>query len=135
MKPLSILCRDLAAAKEHEAAATKTRRAIEADIVTAMDGTLPEEGSAKADTDFFRVTVTQSIRRTVDADKLASMADCIPEAVGKRLFTWKPSVVLRELRYIQSNEPAIYQAVAQCITAKPGKPAVKLERIEQQEAA
>ncbi len=128
---LAEACAALETAKAVEQAATAERLAAE-EAVLALIGELPEEGTTKREAGGFKIAITTSIRRSVDADALAAVAQSgrIPEAIGKRLIRWKPELVTREMRYVQANEPAIYAAVAECTTAKPGKPAVKVERID-----
>lgn len=128
--PLAEACAALEHAKAAEAAATLARRRAEEVVISAMPP-LPDEGSTKAEAGGWKATVTTSIRRTVDADKLAEIAQSIPEAIGKRLIRWSPELVTRELRFVESNEPDIYMALAPAVTAKPGKPAVKVERAKE----
>ena len=131
---LELLCRDLDEAKARELEAVAVRRAVEADIIACLDN-LPSEGSASVEAGHYKLTVTQAIRRKVDADLLAEIAPSIPEAIGARLIRWKPDLVLRELRYLEANEPAIYATVARAIEAKPGKPSIKLENVAVEKAA
>lgn len=135
LNQLSEACARLDAAKQAEHAANLARLAAEAEVL-ALVGELPPEGTRKFDDGHGWVaTIQTSIRRTVDVDKLAAIAHRIPEAIGKRLLRWKPELVTRELRYVESNEPEIYAALAEAIEAKPAKPQVKVERVDVQEAA
>jgi hypothetical protein len=118
------------AAKEREAKANADRLAAEASIVALM-GPLPAEGTTRIDADGFTVAVATSMRRTVDAEALSQIAPKIPEAIGKRLLRWKPELVLRELRYLQDNEPELYAVIAEAITTAPAKPAVRVEPIKE----
>lgn len=120
---------ELAAARVAEDAANVRRLRAEEAVLECL-GNLPEEGTRKEQLGPWQLSVTTSIRRTVDAEALAAIAPKIPEAIGKRLIRWKPDLQMRELRYVQSNEPEIYAVLAQIITAKPAKPSVKLERKE-----
>lgn len=94
-----------------------------------------EEGTTHADTDLFKIAVVDKINRSIDSDELARIAPKIPEAIGKRLIKWTPGLVMGELRFLQNNEPDLYAIVAKAITAKPAKPSVSIERIEQKQAA
>lgn len=120
---------ELSAAREAEDAANARRLRAE-EAVLACLGELPDEGTHKEQLGPWQLSVTTSIRRTVDAEALAAIAAKIPEAIGKRLIRWKPDLQVRELRYVQSNEPEIYALLAQVITAKPAKSSIKLERKE-----
>lgn len=120
---------ELDAAKVAEAEATARRNAAE-NAVLALAGDLPNEGTHRLSGGGITAVIQTSIRRTVDADKLAEIAPQIPEAIGKRLFRWKPELETRELRYLEANEPQLYGIVAAAITAKPAKPSIRLERKE-----
>ena len=128
---LAEACAALDAARTAEQEASKARLAAE-EAVLALVGDLPAEGTTRREAGQYEAVITTSIRRSVDADKLSEIASssAIPEAIGKRLIRWKPELVTRELRYVENNEPEIYATIAQAITAKPGKPAVKLEPVK-----
>ena len=126
--PLASALRGLAAAKEAEKAATARRLEAE-ELVLLLAGDLPAETTVKLEADGLKATIRTSMRRTVDAEVLAGIAAQIPEAIGKRVIRWKPDVDLRELRYLQNNEPEIYATLAQAITAKPAKPSVTIEEV------
>ncbi len=128
--PLQQACEKLAALKLAEHEANLARLAAENEVL-ALVGDLPAEGTTHHDAAGWRATVTTSIRRVVDADKLTEIAAQIPDAIGKRLLRWKPELVTRELRFVQNNEPEIYSILAQAIEAKPAKPSVKVERVEE----
>lgn len=128
---LSQACAELDAAKLTEHEATLARLAAEI-AVLALTGELNPEGTQKfEDGGGWIATIQTSVRRAVDADKLAAIATKIPEAIGKRLIRWKPELDTRELRYVQANEPELYAIVATAIEAKPAKPQVKVERVKE----
>lgn len=120
---------ELEAAKAAETEATLRRNKAE-NAVLALAGELPKEGTHRLPAGNLVAVIQTSIRRTVDADKLSEIAPQIPEAIGKRLFRWKPELETRELRYLEANEPQLYSIVAAAITAKPAKPSIRLERKE-----
>lgn len=120
----------LEAAKAREAEATLARVSAE-NRVLDMLGDLPQEGTTRHEDGGYIAVVTTSIRRAVDADKLAGIATQIPEAIGKRLIRWKPELVMRELRYLQENEPELYGVVAAAIEAKPAKPSIRIEHTKE----
>lgn len=88
-----------------------------------------EEGSVSAKTDAFKVTVTGKLNRSLDADKVQALASTLPAPLYNRLFKFKPSLDLKEMRYVQNNEPDFWAHIAPAITAKPGKPSLKVEMI------
>lgn len=126
---LATACAALDAAKIIEANATLARLAAENRVID-MIGQLPAEGTTHHEAGPWKATVTTSIRRSVDTDKLTEIAAQIPDAIGKRLIKWKPELVARELRFVQNNEPELYSVIAQAIEAKPAKPSVRVERVE-----
>lgn len=128
--PLQQACEKLAALKLAEHEANLARLAAENEVL-ALVGQLPDEGTSHHDAPGWRATVTTSIRRSVDTDKLTEIAAQIPDAIGKRLIKWKPELVTRELRFVQNNEPELYSVIAQAIEAKPAKPSVRVERVEE----
>lgn len=116
-------------AKAAEQIATQRRLEAERDVLHLL-GEISAEGTHKSSAGAYTVTVRSSMTRTIDRDVLVQIAPQIPEAIGKRLFRWKPELDLRELRYVQDNEPELYGIVAQAITMKPAKPSISVERME-----
>jgi hypothetical protein len=86
-----------------------------------------EEGAAKFNTENFTITTTGKLNRSIDESKLAELQNAIPQPLFDRLFNYKPALNLRELRYIEQNEPEYYKTVSKVITTKPGKPSLKIE--------
>jgi hypothetical protein len=116
-------------AKAAEIAANLRRLEAERDVLHLL-GEIDAEGTHKSTSGNYTVTVRSSMNRTIDRDVLTQIAPQIPEQIAKRLFRWKLELELRELRYVQDNEPELYGIVAQAITMKPAKPAVTVERVE-----
>lgn len=115
-------------AKAAEIAANQRRLEAERDVLHLL-GEIEAEGTHKSSAGAYTVTVRSSMNRTLDRDVLVQIAPQIPEQIAKRLFRWKPELELRELRYIQDNEPELYGIVAQAITMKPAKPSISVERV------
>jgi phage baseplate assembly protein W len=113
--------------KKAERDAAKARVDVEEQIL-ALVGSKPE-GSETHETEYYRITVTGNVRRSVDAAALAAVQSEIPQAIFDRVFKYEPKLDLREMRYVQNNEPGIYSTIAQAITAKPGKPTIKVEEV------
>ena len=128
------------AAAVYELAKMQHERTAEAlsDAHTALVALMPkqDEGTVKLQGDSYRVAIEYGFNRTVDAAALAAIKDSVPVALFEQAITYKPSITLAGLRYLQGNEPDAYAALAQAITARPAKPSVKIEAVEQmQEAA
>lgn len=122
---LDQLAYQLTQAATEEKAARERRIALEEQIDAIMGH--KEEGAFHLETDYYKLTTTGRITRTIDEKVLSAIRDEIPDAIFDRLFKWKPSLVLKEMHYIQRNEPDLYEALSQAITAKPAKTAVKIE--------
>jgi hypothetical protein len=118
----------LVAAKQAEAVATAARLAAE-DALIALLPAKPE-GTVSEAAGGFKVAVTFGMRRSVDEAALGAVRGQLPPALFARLFRFKPEVSVRDLRYVECNEPELYAIAAQAITTKPSKPSVKVERIE-----
>ena len=120
------------AAKQQERSAATARVLAEEQLIALLGqaAPLPSEGTYSEEVGAYRVAVTAKLNRTVDADALARIAPQIPEQIGRRLIRWKPDVDLRELRYLQASEPALYGVVSTAITTKPAKASVSVERRE-----
>ena len=115
-------------ARAAEIEANQRRLEAERDVLHLL-GEIEVEGTHKSSAGAYTVTVRSSMNRTLDRDVLVQIAPQIPEQIAKRLFRWKPELELRELRYIQDNEPELYGIVAQAITMKPAKPSISVERV------
>lgn len=111
---------------EHAASA---KRLDDAHATLVAQCAKKDEGAVTTETDAYRVTVTYGVNRTVDQAALNALWPTIPEG-ARRVFPVKHGIDVKELRHWQNNEPETYAVLAQAITAKPAKPAVKVEPIE-----
>lgn len=116
------------AAKAAEDAWRDARIAAELALADSIPST-KDEGSTTAKDGAYKVTVTRTINRRIDREVLGAVRQAIPEALFDRAVRWKPDLDMAGVRYLQSNEPVVYAALAQAITAAPGKPSVKVELI------
>lgn len=118
---------------QHERTAEALAEA-HANLVALMPA--KDEGAVTVSGESYKVAITYGMNRTVDAAALSAVKDQVPVALFEQAITYKPSIVLAGLRYLQGNEPSVYALLAQAITARPAKPSVRIEAIEQmQEAA
>lgn len=111
-------------AKRQEDDARRMRIELEMMIVDYYG--CKDEGSQTHKEGDFKVTITGKVNRTLDAAAWDSVADKVPANLSP--VAYKPSLDLKGLRYLQQNEPEVYRIVAEAITAKPGKPSIKVER-------
>ena len=135
MNPIDEAAKNLEIAKFAEARATAERLRAEQALVELMPA--KTEGSVSMKGADFKVSITYAMNRTVDAPALAAIRDQVAPGLLEQAITYKPSLVLAGLRYLQSNEPDAYAILAQAITSKPAKPSVKVEAVaaDMQEAA
>ncbi len=132
---LDILAHSYAAAKYSLDVAKKLFNEAEVEIIKYIEshGGMAEEGATTHLTGFYKVSATAKINRTYDEKNLKALIESkvIPEAIAERLVSEEEvtilKVSLKELRYIQKNEPDLYAVIAQTITATPGKTTVKVE--------
>jgi len=88
------------------------------------------EGAVLSVGDGYRITTTYGVNRTVDAAALDAIRPQIPAALFEQAITYKPALVLAGVRFLMNNEPDTWAVLAQAVTAKPSKPAVKVEPLE-----
>ena len=135
MTTLPQACAALAAATEARIEAQR----VEDDAKDAVRALMPmerAEGAVSAREGDWKASVTFVVNRTVDQAMVATMlADDKFRWAVQRLFPVKFGLDTSELRFFQNNEPEFYAQLARAITAKPGKPQVKVERVEEQKEA
>jgi hypothetical protein len=105
----------------------KARR-IEAEeiLVRMVEG--KTEGTVHEEDGNLKVTVTFKVTRTVDAAKVTEDWNKIPELV-KDAFTWKPDLVIKHMRALETANVDAYAVLAQYITTKPAKPSVSIKEV------
>lgn len=124
---LSKLCEDILNAKQREEEAKTERYKLEAEFISLVGFAENKEGSETVKPDGFTATITGRIDRKVDSDLLQTLANenGLSEHL-QTLFRWKPEV---NLKIWKSTDQSITNKLAAAITAKPGKPGVKITRI------
>lgn len=122
--PLEQAAARILRAKAAEMAANAERVSAERDLVAILGDSLPAEGTHHTESGMYKVTVKTGINRRTDRKALEAISDRVPEAFKQRLIRWKPEVDLRELRFIQNNEPELAAVIAEAITESPAKPSV-----------
>jgi hypothetical protein len=107
-------------AKQIEAAAIKTRRDIEDQLVKQFD--IPEnlEGTKNLEADSFKIKIEGRINRKVNADKLQELAaeHGLTDHLSS-LFRWKPEI---NMTLWKAADAAITTPLLDAITATPGRP-------------
>ena len=115
-------------AKQIEAAAIKTRRDIEDQLVKQFD--IPEnlEGTKNLEADSFKIKIEGRINRKVNADKLQELAaeHGLTEHLSS-LFRWKPEIAMTAWK---AADKAITTPLLDAITATPGRPSFTITKGE-----
>ena len=115
-------------AKQIEAAAIKTRRDIEDQLVKQFD--IPEnlEGTKNLEADSFKIKIEGRINRKVNADKLQELAaeHGLTEHLSS-LFRWKPEIAMTAWK---AADASITTPLLDAITATPGRPSFTITKGE-----
>ena len=119
---LDDLCENLMILKKEEKAIADVRIATENEIANLV--ATKDEGTDKAATDKFKVTVTSKLTRTLDYPAYLAVETSIP--LHLRPVVMKPDIALKVLRQLEATNPDI---PAGFITTKPAKSQVKVEVI------
>ena len=122
------LVEDLLDAKAAESAARSARVEVEERLLALLP--VRDEGSVTEKHDGCKVTVTYPVNRTIDPAALAAVRASVPAALYDQAIEYAPKLNLSGLKSLRNNEPEVYAILAEAITAKPGKPSVKVEVIE-----
>ncbi|UYM14279.1 DUF7173 family protein [Endozoicomonas euniceicola] len=125
---LDQLAYKLEEAKKAEAEARQLRVAIEADILQTVG--VKEEGSATIKSDWYKVTTTGGITRTLDAKKFEEIKARLPQNVAEKVVRTKPELDVRQFKALKDLSPELYAIMAEAVTSKPRKSSVKIERLE-----
>lgn len=88
-----------------------------------------EEGSTTIKIGNYKVTTTGKITRSLDGAAWDEIRKHIPEPLANRLVRYKPDINLRELKFVQANEPAYYAMIAPAITSRLAKTSLEVKEI------
>ena len=127
MNTIDQLAAALEAAKITESQATAAR----IDAENALLAHMPDkpEGDVRVTGAQYRAIATFKVNRSLDAAALSAMWQQMPEGI-RNVFPAKHSLDLKEMRHWQNNNPDEYaRYIAPVVTAKPGKPSVRVETL------
>ena len=127
--PLDLLAKAWLEAKAAEQDAIQTRRELDAHIAALLSG--KEEGtiSQKLELDGIKVTVTRSMRRSVDSDLLLTAYENGLSEGARKCFKWSADLDTKQYRAIEAAAPEVLQEINRFITTKPSVPSVKVEEL------
>jgi len=121
-------------AKDAEDQARNKRVALEERLILLV-GLKGDEGSQSAKTDWFKVTTTAKLNRSLIQDALADVQSQVPQAIYEQVIQYKPSLSLAGLRACEKANPDAYRAFCQAIVTKPAKASVKVDLLPQKQEA
>ena len=88
-----------------------------------------EEGSFSVNCDAYKVTTTQPVSRSVNADLAKDLMLELPKDIADAIFTWKPSLSVRVYKELEKYQATTFAQISRAITSKPGKVSVKVESL------
>ncbi len=127
---LDKLAYELELAKSAEEHARKHRLTIEQQLCDEVG--VKGEGSRTCKGDYYKVTTSAGFTRTLDPKKWEDVKKRIPQSLSVGLVRTKVELNIKQLKSLQELDPTHYNIVAEAITTKPKKVAVKYERLEVQ---
>jgi len=122
MSNVTTLARDWLEAKREEEAAQKRRYEIEAQLSAAFD--VKDEGAITHKIDGYKVTLSQPVYRSVDANFWHAVKHRIPEEMHP--VKTKLEADAAGMKYLANNEPEIWSKIAEAFTNKQGKIGVQV---------
>lgn len=125
MNALEQLVYQYHAARHRAAQADAEVEQLRAAIVAHLPA--KEEGTSALQVGDERISVTFKLSRTADTAALQRDWHALPPQV-KDCFAWKADVRLADLRAVEKLDAAAFATVAQYVTTKPAKPALKIEQ-------
>jgi hypothetical protein len=114
-------------AKAAEKEATAKRIEIENHIL--QQHTPPQEGQSTFEVGNYKMVIKQEVNRKLDDKAWEMIKDQIPEKLRPVEYVETIKLDVKGLHWLQINEPGYYKLVAQCVTEKPAKPNIKIERV------
>lgn len=127
---LDELAYELEQAKQAEQQSKDHRLIIEQQLCELVG--IKDEGSHSIKGDYYKVTTTSGMTRTIDPVKWEEVRHRIPATIAANLVRAKVELNIKQLKSLQSFDPAQYNIIAEAITTKPKKVSVKFERLEVQ---
>jgi hypothetical protein len=125
MQTLEQLITARLAAKRDEDAAVAARRALDGQIAELLKDPAKVEGTVSQKIEGYKISVTFSVTRKADADKLQKEWDKLPASVAAA-FRWKPEVSTTELRKLEGIDATVASSF---ITTTPASPSIKIEAV------
>ncbi len=125
---LDQLAYELEKAKEAELIAKEHRLQLEQRL--CEEAGVKTEGSYTAKGQYYKVTTSAGLTRTLDEKKWSEIKSRLPINIVQKVVKTRTELDTRYFKALHDIEPALYNLVAEAVTTKPKKVAVKFERIE-----
>jgi len=124
METMDKLCAAWLKYKDEEAHAIAMRRYVEDDIKTLLEVKETLEGTQTSESENYAIKVIGRIDRKVDSAKLQDLATEHGLSTHlSTLFRWTPEINAANWK---SADESIRTALSGAITAKPGRPSIKI---------
>lgn len=114
-------------AKADEKKANERRMEIERQIIELHEP--PAEGQVTFKVNGFKTTIKQDIKRVLDDKKWILVRDSIPEGIHPVEIVEEFKLDIKGYKWLRDNEPGYFKLLAQCVTEKPSKPSIQIERV------
>lgn len=116
--------------KEMEDLSRENRVSIEEELINQLDHSNRDEGSHTFNLEGYKITITKKITRKMDNTKSwLDFADAdVPEHLNPITLVEKPVIDSKVCRELRDSHPAIYSKLAESMSSKQAKTAVKIER-------
>jgi hypothetical protein len=121
----------LECAKQHENEARENRLRAEDALIAAVG--LKDEGTNSVKSDWYKISVTQTLDRKFVPD-FASILNTLDPAIVEQLVRIKTELNVTALKTLATANPEAFRVAASAVITKPAKPSVKIERIEKEAA-
>jgi len=121
---------ELYSAKHAEDVAREHRIACESRIVELIG--LKDEGTTSVKTNFYKISTVQSITRSL-VENYGEVLDSLSPDIFNAIIRHKPALDVTALKKLATANPEAYRVACKAIIARPGKPSVKLEIVQQTE--
>jgi len=135
MNPLTELDQaayELEQAKALEGQVRDQRLACEERILALLPP--KEEGAVNAKADWYKVTVTGNLTRSLIDERLADVQGAVPSDIYDDVIRYEPKLSVSGLKRCAVQNPEAYRLLCSAIATKPAKATVKVERIERKAA-
>jgi hypothetical protein len=112
--------------KAIEDAAKKERADIATQIAALVDNG-QQAGTSNAEVAELKIKVVRKLDYKIDMEGLGRVFNQIPVAVRDRLIRTKYELEVKELKYLENNEPELYRLASAAVIIKPANPSVTVE--------